>query len=201
MKGFTLLEILVSLALLSIIMAAVYGAYTSSVSNIQQARYESEAWQTARIAIDRMGKDLESSFMGTQGNMVSKGMEIKGRPADSISFTTLTHLVLNETDPQTDLCQVDYYVAEAEGNNYLTLFRSEKVIVAQGVSLDARVQEMAGMVTGLEIDFQDNKGASFTERTTREDLPSLIRIRLRLEDRLGREHEFMTSIHPGATGF
>jgi len=37
MKGFTLLEVLVSLAILGTIMGAVYGTYTSNIEAIQVA--------------------------------------------------------------------------------------------------------------------------------------------------------------------
>src|SRR5512136_1236682 len=61
-RGFTLLEVLVSMAILVIIMAALYSAYTTNVEAIQIARQNGEVHQAARIVLDRMTKDLQSAL-------------------------------------------------------------------------------------------------------------------------------------------
>jgi len=63
MKGFTLLEVLVSMAILAIILATIYSAYTTNVEAIQIARQNGEVHQTARIVLDRMTKDLQSALI------------------------------------------------------------------------------------------------------------------------------------------
>jgi type II secretion system protein J len=199
MKGFTLLEILVSMALLSIVLASVYAAYESNAFTIQKTRYESELWQTARIVLDRMAKDMESAFLDIQEGMVSENKQINGRAADNARFITLAHLSLHEIDPQTDICRVEYYLSEDSKNNCLALYRKEEMIIADGVVSGANIYEIANMVTGLEIDFEDNNGTQSSEWGFKDGLPTLIRIGLRLQDRLGHEYNFMTSVHPGIT--
>ena len=49
MKGLTLLEVLISISIIGIIMAVVYGAYMSNVDAIQTSRQEAEVTQKARI--------------------------------------------------------------------------------------------------------------------------------------------------------
>jgi len=86
MKGFTLLEVLVSMAILVIIMAALYSAYTTNVEAIQIARQNGEVHQTARIVLDRMTKDLQSALIEVSVpsdklklGLVGEDREIDGR--------------------------------------------------------------------------------------------------------------------------
>jgi prepilin-type N-terminal cleavage/methylation domain-containing protein len=188
MKGLTLLEVLVSIAILGILMGAIYGTYTSTVEAIQVAREKGKIYQMTRIVFDRMTKDLESALIHVSSphekirlGMIGKNQELDGKPADRIDFTTLNHLALGGEGPQTDLCEVGYQI---DG----------------GFS-----HEMASRVTGLDIIFQDEKGNEFDDWNSTGGehagkLPSLITIKLSIMDEETREYLFTTSIHPALAG-
>jgi len=213
MKGLTLLEILVSITILSIIMAALYASYTSNVEAIQLARQSGQISQTARIVLDRMSKDLESAFIGahipekkSKLGMLGEDKEIEGKPADKLDFTTLTHLALGEKGLQADLCEVGYTVEEDRENGDLILYRRDHGIVDDDLTSGGESYEFATMLTGLDITFQDGQGEEFDNWDTlegekKDTLPSLIRITLTLKDELGKEYTFITSVHPELAGF
>ena len=62
-KGFTLLEILLAFFIFSIVLTTLYTAYTGTFRNIDQAESQSDAYQMARIALERMIEDLESTYV------------------------------------------------------------------------------------------------------------------------------------------
>ena len=101
LSGFTLLEVLVSVAILAIIMAAIYSAYVTNVEAIQIARENGQVHQTARIVLDLMTRDLESALAElrvtsetTRLGLIGKNQDRDGRRVDRIDFTTLTHMAL-----------------------------------------------------------------------------------------------------------
>ena len=59
--GFTLLEVLVALAILVVIISLIYPAYTGTYRNIEAAETQAEIYQMARIALIRIIEDLESA--------------------------------------------------------------------------------------------------------------------------------------------
>lgn len=207
-SGLTLLEILIAVTILTILLAAIYGTYTSSVEAMQLARYNSRVYQSARIVFDRMIKDLESSIIevplpvkGLQVGMVGKGHSIDGMPADTIDFTSLAHLSLNRSVPRTDLCEIGYFLRKDETNGGLILYRREDWSVDKDFTEGGRSYELARMITGLDMIFQDSKGEEYEEWNTLEEeraytLPSLISIRLTIKDQLGRVKTITTSVHP-----
>ena len=208
MKGFTLLEVLVSMAILVIIMAALYSAYTTNVEAIQIARQNGEVHQTARIVLDRMTKDLQSALIQVSVpsdkirlGLVGEDREIDGRRADRMDFTTVTHLPLTEKDPASDLCEIGYLIEEDSEDKVLVLLRRDDPSVDEDFTKGGALQEMARNVLEFNLTYQDSRGEDSDTWNTLEGrpisgLPVLIKVRLVLKDELNREHVFSTTIHP-----
>jgi len=207
-EGFTLLEVLVSMAILVIIMAALYSAYTTNVEAIQIARQNGEVHQTARIVLDRMSKDLQSALIQVSVpsekiklGLVGQDREIDGRRADRVDFTTVTHLSLTEKGPASDLCEIGYLIDEDEEGKSLVLLRRDDPSVDEDFTVGGSLQEMARNVLEFNLTYQDSTGEESEAWNTLEGspgakLPVLIKVRLVLKDELDREHVFSTTIHP-----
>lgn len=207
-EGFTLLEVLVSMAILVIIMAAVYSAYTTNVEAIQIARQNGEVHQMARIVLDRMTKDLQSALIQvsvpsekTKLGLVGEDREIDGKRADRIDFTTVTHLPLTEKGPASDLCEIGYLIDEDSEGKVLVLLRRDDSSVDEDFTKGGSLQEMARNVMEFNLTYQDSRGEESDQWNTLEGtpasgLPVLIKVRLVLRDELQREHVFSTTIHP-----
>ena len=208
MKGFTLLEVLVSMAILVIIMAALYSAYTTNVEAIQIARQNGEVHQTARIVLDRMTKDLQSALMQVSNpsdkiklGLVGEDREIDGRRADRMDFTTVTHLPLTEKGPASDLCEIGYLIEEDSEDKVLVLLRRDDPSVDEDFTKGGSLQEMARNVLEFNLTYQDSMGEESDKWNTLEGMPAsglplLIKVRLVLKDELNREHVFSTTVHP-----
>jgi type II secretion system protein J len=208
MRGFTLLEVLVSMLILVIIMAALYSAYTTNVEAIQIARQNGEVHQTARIVLDRMTKDFQSALIQTSASsekiklgLIGGNREIDGRRADHIDFTTVTHLPLTEKGPASDLCEIGYLVDEDSEGKVLVLLRRDDPSVDEDFTKGGSLQEMARNVLEFNLTYQDAQGEDSDQWNTLEGqpgsgLPVLIKVRLVLKDELNREHVFSTTVHP-----
>jgi prepilin-type N-terminal cleavage/methylation domain-containing protein len=207
-RGFTLLEVLISMAILVIIMAALYSAYTTNVEAIQIARQNGEVHQAARIVLDRMTKDIQSALIQAsvpsekvQLGLIGQDREIDGKRADRIDFSTVTHLSLTETGPASDLCDIGYLVEEDPDDKTLVLWRRDTLTAQDDLTKGGTLQEMARNVLEFNLTYQDSMGEVWDTWNTLEGrpgsgLPVLIRVRLVLKDELNREHVFITSIHP-----
>jgi type II secretion system protein J len=212
MKGFTLLEILISIAILVTLMVGIYGVYTSNLGAIQWAGQKGQVFQMARIVLNRMTKDLESAFIVSDLSndkirlgMIGRDRELKGKPADRLDFTTLSHLVLDEREPRTDLCEVGYQLVEdPEGEGFI-LYRRDDGTLDYDFTEGGTSHELAKRVTSLNITYQDIYGEKFDSWDTVEekpssDLPSLIFIRLTIKDQEGNEELFTIVVHPALAG-
>ncbi len=215
MKGFTLLEVLVSVAIMAIVMAAIYGAYTSNLETIQAARQSGLVNQTARVIFDRMSKDIESAFLtepgasdsedGPRTGLLGEDQEIDGRPADRLNFTSLSHVPVGKSGLRADLCEIGYHLEEDAEEEGLIIFRRDRAVLDQDISAGGQPLELSRGVGGLDITYQDQEGDEFDTWDTLDGvhqgiLPSLIKVTLTVMDQYGGEHTFRTSVHPALGG-
>jgi prepilin-type N-terminal cleavage/methylation domain-containing protein len=208
MKGLTLIEILLALSIFGIVMFVLYGAYTSNLEAIQIADENAKVNQTARIVLDLMRKDLQSAIAQTPGQpgsiplgLTGKNEELRGRPVDRIDFTTLHRLSRASTAGAMDVCEIGYFVEEETEGDRLILYRREDITPDEDFTKGGKTEDLTRMIIALDITYEDGRGENHEEwkaqsTTTGTSLPAVIRIRLTLVDRLGREHLFMTGVHP-----
>jgi general secretion pathway protein J len=114
-RGFTLLEILVAVALLSIILAAVYSTFELSHRAMEGMDESLLALQESRTVMDILARELESASYDPVRKNTSFTLEdrdIYGKQASRLSFTTLSSVVPG-------LSIVSYYVEEKEGKQVL----------------------------------------------------------------------------------
>ena len=214
MKGLTLLEMLISISIIGIIMAVVYGAYMSNVDAIQMSRQEAEVTQKARIVFDRMGKDLASAFIGTgMGEeekenhfvFIGQDLETDGYPADRLDFTSLSHLPMAGAGPWTDLCEVSYFVeAGPEGAGFV-LFRRDDAFLDGNPAEGGPSIEIADGIKSFDMTFQDQGGEVYEDWNSLEGeqkgrLPSLISIRLVFTNGDNIDRLFQISFRPELAG-
>jgi general secretion pathway protein J len=214
MKGLTLLEVLISISIIGIIMAVVYGAYISNVDTIQLSQQEAAVTQKARIVFDRMGKDIASAFIDTEMGeeegenilfFIGQDIENDGFSTDRLDFTTLSHLPIAGAGPRTDLCEVSYFLeAGSEGTGHI-LFRRDDAFLDGNPDEGGVSFEIADCIKDFEITFQDQRGEiiegwNSLEGEQKGRLPSRISIRLVFANGDDMDRLFQISFRPELAG-
>ncbi|MBE0427180.1 MAG: type II secretion system protein [Nitrospirae bacterium] len=114
--GFTLIEILVSVTILSIVLAAIYSTFFLTHKAVTGMDETMLKIQEARRAIDILKRELDSVYYSNDENTFLKvqDRDIHGRQATQISFTAFSLL-------RPGLSRISYYVEDKDGK--LTLFK------------------------------------------------------------------------------
>jgi len=89
-RGFTLLEILVAAALLSVILAAVYGTFNMSHRAVEGMDETLLGLQESRGVMDMLMREVEAVSYGPDRRTTSFSVEdrdLYGRQASRLSFT------------------------------------------------------------------------------------------------------------------
>ena len=95
-KGFTLVEVLVTVVITCMVLLAVYGVFTSVSGAKQRLETDGEAYHRARVLFDRIGREIRSAYVKPSGtDTFFKG----GRNSNGNPFLTLT---TTTTTPQSD---------------------------------------------------------------------------------------------------
>lgn len=173
-NGFTLLEVLLAMAMLVVIMTPVYMSFSTAGRNVKEAETLRDDTDLARALIARLSTDIANAycmagpvpmiFYGTKEaplDQLTAGGE--GVRRDSLSLTTLTNWRRPDS-PETELWEVGYFFREKpEGAGY-TLFRREKRQLSPTVpALEGGDEfEITDRVQSLRFSYSDD-GVTWTD--------------------------------------
>lgn len=204
-RGFTLIEILVAIVILSMVMASVYAAYSGTLKIIQEIEYENNIYRMARAVFDRMIKDLPSiqPLNGKYEIRTNKEL-IKNHEFTSFSFWAASHLAFNndeEVDGSTAM--ISYYPEEDSDGTFVLRrsdyidFRAVKDKSTNGSYIICR------NIESLIVKFYDNAGqeydswdSSSNSNGQKGNAPAAIKIELNIANlsNKNKPYRFMTKI-------
>lgn len=126
--GFTLLELLISLTLLSVIMVLVLGAMRLGVRTWERGEAMVEEQQRCRVALDLIRRQLAAIYVPVEGvdRMIP---EVIGGDGESIRFLSRASLV-----PASDagMIYAEYQVENEDGGTKALSFREKALITVPG---------------------------------------------------------------------
>jgi general secretion pathway protein J len=125
-KGFTLLELLVALALLVILSSALYGTLFSLMRVRETAAEKMDERRELSVTLDQLRREISASFYSAQNNrshFVVEDRDFFGKPASTLDFTVISS-PRSDSLRASDQAEVIYKTAEKEQK--LVLSRQEK---------------------------------------------------------------------------
>jgi general secretion pathway protein J len=136
--GFTLLEVLVSMAIFSVVALAIYSAFAGGVSAWRRAQEFSSTYQTARLVLDDMAQELKSAVTISGTDFVGESRSLSfltvlqyplgpGRPADP-RITRVTY------EAQRDRATATYALSRLEASEVEGAPRGETELVVNPIS-------------------------------------------------------------------
>jgi general secretion pathway protein J len=159
-KGFTLIEVLLAMAILAVVITVVYGSFSTASRNIEQAEESRNDTDVARALLSRLSDDLANAYVNTPlakttvfyGKMEETESGSEKFRHDSISLTTLTNWRRPDTK-EMELWEVGYFFKEKpEGQGY-ALYRREKRVLDKDIPVleGGDEYEMTDRVESLQL--------------------------------------------------
>ena len=199
--GFTLIEILVALAIVMVLVTILYETFNAVIRSIRQVEEVTEIDQMARISLSIISKELRSTYWGrpdpggtlTPGIFIGLDGEDRGQPSDTLRFTALSNARASDgiTDPSLSILEYELVPASNAETSVLIHREETNLMSLSGRSLEQF--ELAERVTGLNFRYYD--GQEWKDEWTEADqnkLPKAVEIRIFFKDLAGRERQFIT---------
>jgi type II secretion system protein J len=197
-RGFTLLEILIAIAIFAAISAVLYPSYTGTFRNIEAAQSQSEIYQMARVTLERITEDLQSAFLHgmaegsqTAGNELHAGFlgrdfTLNGKNADELRFTSEQHIIFNENDRR-GRGEIAYYVKESEDKEVFSLYRSDTLIFDNQPDEGTGGFVICDGLYSINFQFQNDEGETYDNWDSsvepfKDKLPVMISIKIEWSD-------------------
>jgi general secretion pathway protein J len=203
--GFTLLEILIAIAILALVVTSLYGAYSGTIETTEKVERLRDIDQTARLVLMQMADDLKSLYYQKTESDVeespfrfSGGMEAEGEEGTVVEFASTSHLGFDLNFPSLRINRVRYVLEkESDNERYHKLVRIETPFADLPGEREESSVELADSVESLTLNYLQADGQSFSQWDTRaketEGLPPrLVNIRLQMAE--DKSRIFTTSV-------
>ncbi|MEK6201738.1 MAG: type II secretion system GspH family protein [Desulfobulbaceae bacterium] len=188
-RGFTLLEVLMAISIFAIVISLAYGSYRATFLIIDSTESQTEIYNKASIAMDRLRSDLGSLYLGTSGFLQGTPQTLGNKEAGTIRFTSTAHLVLKRKEQAVGYATISYTVEEDPESSGLRLFRLDKPFrpvenedpdTSKGLLLCDGLQEVRFLYHSHDQGQQDNWDSKEIEKsdTNAQRLPDRIEITL-----------------------
>ena len=200
-NGFTFVELLIAIAILSIIMAVVYKSFYASTEGIKRAEAVDDINSTARVIFLKLMDDINSAYLtGKDVIFVGDSKRDKDLPQDSLSLTSLSNLRMVRDAKETDLYETGYYLKEdydyQRQEKKTSLFRREKKTIGiEPVLEGGEAYELTDEIAGIRFSYFDGTSwkDNWDSRITKA-LPKGVEVEIILFDADKRKRIFKTII-------
>ena len=206
-RGFSLLEVMIAIAITAVIGAMAAGVYQQVDHAATVAREQGERYAGARLALTRLARELTMAFLSEHYDRA----RYRDRPTlfkgdgDKLLFTTMAHVRLVQDAKESDQSLVEYLVERDPVSGEDALFRREKVRIDDEPDRGGRKDLVASNVKGLSLRYWDVKRKEWVrEWSTRtpeklNELPTRVRIELEVKLADGRTEKFTTQARVAIT--
>ena len=107
-RGFTLIEVLIAVALLATIAGLVSMGFAGTFQAIEALTDEAGRDHQIRVALSMMADELASARRLAAFPWVGRNHDIDGRPADILAFVTAGHIRHRQDAPEGDMSRLLY---------------------------------------------------------------------------------------------
>ena len=126
-SGFSLLEVLVASAIVSLLLAAVYGVFAQTLQTKHRVEDGLSRARSARVVLLRMGEELQSSFSLDRGNTRFVGRTNYDGPGPEASLSFVSLVATSLTGGEAMPSEVQYRLVPDPNRSLLfSLVRWEK---------------------------------------------------------------------------
>ena len=210
-SGMTLIEIMISIAILAAIMFFAWGSFALSASKQERMQEINERLHGVEQAVNRIVRDMSMAFMTVHGNDKSQTEERYKTgfvgTTDRVDFTSMGYVRMFRNEKVGDQSEISYFIKEMnndEGESVSYLVRREQAPINDDFTRGGTIIPLLDHVQSFKLQYWDDSKADRTvgsdgwidewdtETTAYENrLPSRVRIEIEIDDPLGSDEPMM----------
>lgn len=208
-RGMTLIEVLVALAILSMMTVSVWSSFSATTTAMDEVGKVQERYATVRSAMNRMTSEISMAYLSfnrpqfeTRHFTIFEGRSDFGK--DNLTFSNFAHLRMRMDANESDQAVIQYFVADdPEISDQQNLYRRETRRLTGDLPEDLEAFEPAYVlledIDSLEFKYWEPTQQEWisewhtTIRDAQPDrLPPRVMITVGLKDEEGDEEFFTT---------
>jgi type II secretion system protein J len=166
-RGFTLIEVIVSLVLIAGIAAFTFTSLRSSFAMRDYMEQEDATDRSARVAIQKIERELRLAFLtkNTQAVNTYKTVFVgkNDEDLDTLWFATFAHRRMYHGTPEGDQAEITIWVDDGPDKNSKILYHRESGRIDEDPDSGGTILPLASGVVKFDLDFLDSQTDEWSE--------------------------------------
>jgi general secretion pathway protein J len=162
-RGFTLVELLVAIVILSLISVLIYSAFSSMKRSREGLERVEDRYREGRLAMARMTRELQSAFISLHAPintalLVEKTSFVgtSGTPADRLDFDSFSNRRVDRNSHISDQCELSYFGSpNPDGSGVIDLARRVSTTLDLEPKKGGRVEVLATDIDLFDLQYLD----------------------------------------------
>ena len=152
--AFTLIELVISAALMSIILIAGYVCLSAGLSSRAMVEARADLLQNARVALSLVAADLRAACpLDDRFEFLGMDRMMEGTEADNLDFATRHYTPRREGE--SDFCEVSYFLERNPQSGEFSLWRRRDTYPDDSPLAGGGREEILRGLTGLRFEYYD----------------------------------------------
>jgi len=163
--GFTLLEILLALSVLSVILLLLLSAFTGAARVRESLSSRAREFRQIRLVLDRMGTDLMCAFavsVREESALSLREDQLSGMPAATLTFTSFQLPDGDSGHPPAEIVKIRYFPRIGADGATLELHREQADLPFVVNQIPLRESQVAEKLRGFRVEAYD--GATWVKQ-------------------------------------
>ena len=205
-SGFTMIELMLALAIFALITTIMFGSFSQTASSKRVIQSEQERTHSVRVALMRMSREIEMAYWSDNENtaIANRRTLFVGSArvdVDELMFSTFAHQRLRAGAAEGDTSLISYFGArDPDDKRIVNLMRREtrRLQAEDPTTLPGEAYILCPDVSKVKFAYYDHKKKEWATDWSTLDasgmpyLPTHIRITLTILDQRGREVSYST---------
>lgn len=167
-RAFTLIEVMVAVALLTMIGAVVVGTLRNSLKARDMLAENDAVQQSARVAMERVGQELRLAYLTSSTSAVNTYQTIfigqDDDPVDRLWFTTLSHRPMYKNTHECDQTEITLWSEpDPENPRLQVLLHREAPRIDEEPDVDGVILPLAHNVKRFDLRYLDGTTGEWLE--------------------------------------
>ncbi len=162
-RGFTLVELLVAIVVLSLISMLIYSAFASMKRSREGIERVDDRYREGRLAMARMTRELQSAYISLHAPINTSLLVQKtafigstGTPADRLDFDSFSNRRLDRNSHVSDQCELSYFGSSNPDLSGVTdLARRVSTTLDTDVKKGGRIEVLATDIDLFDLSYLD----------------------------------------------
>jgi general secretion pathway protein J len=169
-RGFTLLELLVAIAILAMVSMMIYAAFAGLKNSKEGIARVDDRYREGRLAMARIGRELQSAYLS--GHAIDPQLAIqktvfigtRGTPADRLDFNSFAQQRLDRDSHESDQAEISYFGSQdPKRDGKIDLVRRVDVRVDSEPQRGGRVEVLATDIDLFDLEYLDPLSGQWVE--------------------------------------